>query len=129
MKFFIAIFALIIIFSSVVAPVFASEKNAIDAAVNSIDAGFGGEIITANGSDPDVTVHNLVGNAIKVFLGIMGTVALCIFIYSGIIWMTAGGTEARITTAQNSMIWAALGLFAVFASYMIIKFVITSLAF
>ncbi|KKR08281.1 MAG: hypothetical protein UT32_C0002G0044 [Parcubacteria group bacterium GW2011_GWC2_39_14] len=129
MKKLFVIFALIFLFCSLATVVFAGEKAAIDAAIDKIDVGFGSGIVTAKGGDPSTVTQELIGNAIKILLGIMGSVALCIFIYGGIIWMTAGGTPENITNAQNTMIWAAIGLFAIFASYMIINFLIGSLTF
>jgi len=109
--------------------VLAGEKEAIDSAVKAIDAGFKGEIITAEDKDPSETAQGFIGNAIKIILGIMGSIALCVFIYGGIIWMTSGGADQRISTAQNTMIWAALGLFVIFSSYMIITYLIDKFAF
>jgi len=125
MKQFLLI-AILLLFSFSIASVVLAD---VSPAVNKIDEAFKDTIVTANGADPDIAVHALLGNIIKTLLGIMGSVALCIFIYGGIMWMTAGGTEQTITKSQNTMIWAALGLFAVFCSYMIIKFLIKSLAF
>lgn len=74
-------------------------------------------------------INVIVGKLLKSLLGIIGLVALVIFVYSGIIWMTAAGVAKEIETAQNSMIWAAIGLFAVFISYALIKYAVGMLAF
>jgi len=108
--------------------VLADADAAINAAASKIDEGFSGQIVTASGGDPSNKVQSIFGEAMKIILGIIGSVALCIFIYGGIIWMTAGGTEQNISKAQNTMIWAALGLFAIFCSYMIVNYIIDKLA-
>jgi beta-lactamase regulating signal transducer with metallopeptidase domain len=100
----------------------------INAAVSKIEEGFSGQVVTAKGEDPSVTIQNKIGNALNVGLGIIGSIALCVFIYGGIMWMTAGGADQAITKAQDTMIWAALGLFAIFCSYMIVNFLIDKLA-
>ena len=79
--------------------------------------------------DPAVATSQLVGRIIKAALGIIGTIALIVFLYSGIMWMMAGDNSQTLTKAKQSMIWAALGLFAIFASYMIITYVIKAIAF
>jgi len=129
MKLLIIIFVLAFTLCSLGTVVWAGEKAALDDAVGKIDTAFGAGVVTAKGADPSEAAQGLIGDAIKILLGIMGSVALCIFIYGGIIWMTAGGTPENITNAQNTMIWAAIGLFAIFASYMIISFLIGSLTF
>jgi cbb3-type cytochrome oxidase subunit 3 len=107
----------------------ADEKAAIDNAVNKINTGFAGEIITSTAADPAQKTHEIVGKIISGLLGIVGTITLCIFIYGGIMWMFSGGKDQDVTKAQNTMIWAALGLFAILSSYMIINYVIDKLTF
>ena len=67
----------------------------------------------------------IVGKAISMILGIIGSAALLVFLYSGIMWMTSGGADKTIANAQKSMIWAAIGLFTVFFSYILVKYIIT----
>ena len=68
---------------------------------------------------------SIVGKAISLILGIIGSAALLVFLYSGIMWMTSGGVDKTIANAQKSMIWAAIGLFTVFFSYILVKYIIT----
>jgi len=68
---------------------------------------------------------SIVGNAISLILGIIGSAALLVFLYSGIMWMTSGGNEKTIGNAEKSMVWAAIGLFTVFFSYILVKYIIT----
>lgn len=74
-------------------------------------------------------ISGYAGKALYSILGIIGSVALLIFLYGGIMWMTAAGKPAQIDTAKDTMIWAALGLFAIFASYAIIQYVIKAMVF
>ncbi len=71
----------------------------------------------------------IVGGIIKVFLGIIGTFALLIFLYGGIMWMIAGGNEQAVVKAQKTLIWAALGLFVVFLSYTTVNYLINAFKF
>lgn len=103
-------------------------KQAVTEAVKRVETGFSSQTISG-GSDPAVATQELVGKAIKMFLGIVGTIALLVFLYSGIMWMLAGGKEAYVQKAESSMIWAALGLFVVFISYTIITYLIDKFRF
>ncbi|MEW6609876.1 MAG: pilin [bacterium] len=69
----------------------------------------------------------LAGKVINVILGIVGSLALIMFIYGGITWMTAGGNEQRVKTGRNILVWTVLGLVVIFSSYAILKFVFQAL--
>jgi len=97
--------------------------DAISGAVAAVDTFSGTDLVTND------NVPQLVGNAISQLLGIIGSVALVIFIASGIMWMMSEGNAEKISKSQKSMIWAAIGMFAIFASYTVMKFVINQLAF
>jgi len=75
-----------------------------------------------------VTVPGLIGMIIQRTLGFVGVIALVMFIYGGLTWMLASGNEEKIGSAKKTVIWAALGLVMVFASYLITNLVITTLA-
>lgn len=74
-------------------------------------------------------VAGYAGKALYSVLGIVGTIALLIFLYGGIMWMTAAGKSDQVDTAKETMIWAAIGLFAIFASYSIIQYLINNFNF
>ena len=103
-------------------------KKAVADAVQKVEAGFSSATVSG-GADPAAKTQELIGNMIKIFLGIVGTIALLVFLYSGIMWMLAGGKEAFVQKAESSMIWAALGLFVVFISYTIITYLIEKFRF
>lgn len=92
-------------------------------AINS--SGFGNFNINPLGDRTDI--RKIVGDVIRAILGIIGTIALIIFFYGGIQWMTSLGEEARIKKGRETMVWAGLGLVVVFASYTIVQFIISRL--
>lgn len=57
-------------------------------------------------------------------LSALGIVFLLLIIYSGLMWMTAGGNETKAGKAQNIIIQAIIGLIIVVAAYVISYFVI-----
>ncbi len=74
-------------------------------------------------------VPSLIGQALKVFLGIIGSLALVIFIYGGVMWMTSGGNPDKVKKAQGTLVWSILGLVVIFSSYVLVSSVITALTF
>ena len=71
----------------------------------------------------DADVPTFVGRIIKYLLGFLGTIALCMFIYAGILWMTAGGGSEKQGKALKIMLWTSLGIALMFSSYAVINFV------
>ena len=69
----------------------------------------------------------IIGQVIKAILGIVGSLALIMFIWGGLLWMTSGGNTDRLTKGRNTLVWAALGLVIIFASYALVHFVIEQL--
>ena len=126
MKTFLTLSLIIVMFFGAFSFVFA--QDAIDNAVDRVERGFGNNTVTG-GSTPDVKTREVIGKVINYALGIIGTFSLIVFIYSGIMWMLAGGDANMVTKAQDTMIWAALGLFVVFISYTIITYLIGKFVF
>jgi hypothetical protein len=71
-------------------------------------------------------IPTIIGNVIRAVLGIVGSLALLMFVYAGIRWMMAGGNQERIKKAKDIMVWTALGLVVIFASYAIVTFVLAA---
>lgn len=91
----------------------------------------GGEIVelpcplgsSQNCNDPRV----IIGNVIKVVLGLVGSLALVLFIYGGVVMMTSAGNSDRVTTGRNTLVWATIGLLVIFSSYTLVGFIIRSI--
>jgi len=69
----------------------------------------------------------IIGNIIKAVLGLVGVLALVMFIYGGILWMTSGGSEEQVKKAKDTLVSAIFGLAIIFFSYALSNFVITAL--
>jgi hypothetical protein len=74
-----------------------------------------------------LTVPSLIGRVISGALGVVGSLALLMFIYGGFMWMLSGGNDKMITKGKDTLMWAALGLVIIFMSYVIIHFIFTTL--
>jgi hypothetical protein len=76
----------------------------------------------------DITDPNiLIGKVIRAVLGLVGSLALVMFIYGGFTWMTAAGSSEKVTKGKNIIIWATIGLIVIFSAYALVKFVLTGL--
>lgn len=65
----------------------------------------------------------IIGNIIKGILGLTGVIALAAFVAGGVIWMTSGGNPDRVKKGRDILVWAVIGLFIVFSSYSILRYV------
>jgi hypothetical protein len=70
--------------------------------------------------DPRVTVMLI----IRTLLRLIGIVVLCLMLYAGFLWMTAGGNDTQVEHAQSLLRNAVIGLAVILASYSITIFVI-----
>ncbi|RMD50431.1 hypothetical protein D6827_04035 [Candidatus Parcubacteria bacterium] len=75
----------------------------------------------------DVSLPELIGKIINVFLSILGIVFLVLILYAGFLWMTAGGDGDKVDKAKKVMINATIGLVIVLSSYAISSFIINKL--
>ncbi len=82
---------------------------------------------SAAGGVPNKDLPTIVGAAIKVILVLLGIILLVLVIYSGIMWMTAGGNPERVTKAKDMLSQAVIGLGIALAAYAITYFVVDKL--
>jgi hypothetical protein len=88
---------------------------------------------TATIFDDTVDVGSLDGfmkvalNVSKFILGITGSASLAMFVYGGVMFLISAGSSEKVTQAKGILVGAVIGLFIVFASYMIIGFAINTM--
>ena len=46
------------------------------------------------------------------------------FIYGGLVWMTAAGSNEKVQKGKDILIWATVGLVIIFTSYALVRFVL-----
>ena len=81
--------------------------------------------LTGNQKSDDIPV--LLGKIINYAMGIIGSLALVMFIYGGLTWMLSGGNEELVKKGKNTVMWAALGIALIFTSYALVRFVIETI--
>ncbi len=109
-KYFILIIVLVILFSINYVPYVAKAVSLPDP-------------LHGQGDD----IPTLVGNIIKYVFGILGVLALVMFIYGGLMWMTSGGSSDKIKKGTGTLVWSVLGLALIFFSYALLDFVLGAL--
>lgn len=72
-------------------------------------------------------IYEVAGNIINVALGFIGIVLLGYLLYSGYLWMTAGGEDKKVEEARKQIKNAIIGLIILLASFAITDFVLTKL--
>ncbi|EKE07250.1 MAG: hypothetical protein ACD_18C00141G0007 [uncultured bacterium] len=80
--------------------------------------------IALGGSDLRVTVVKIINTV----LGLLGIIALGIVLYGGFTYMTAGGDEAKVSTAKKILTNGIIGLVIILSAFAITKFVLNKLA-
>lgn len=71
-------------------------------------------------------VGTVIGSAIKAGMGVMGSIALALFVYGGVLWMASAGNAERSKKGMQVVLWAAIGMFMILASYAIVKFIFST---
>lgn len=102
-------------------PILAAPVHAQDISSHLVDTADEAELSTS------ATLPQVIGDIINVALSILGVILLVLVIYSGFLWMTAGGDSGQTEKAKTIMINAVIGLIIILAAYAISNFVITSL--
>ena len=76
-----------------------------------------------SGTQEDVFV--IIGQVIRVVIGLLGVFVLGLLIYGGFLWMTAQGDPARVKKAINLMVSAVIGAVVVLSSFALSNFIIS----
>lgn len=72
-------------------------------------------------------VMELVINFGKFLLGIVGSLALLMFVYGGFTWLTSGGEPGKIDAGKKILINSVIGIAITFFAYIIVVFVVNAL--
>jgi len=59
--------------------------------------------------------------AIKILLGIAGSIAFGVFVYAGIQMVISQGNEEELTKTKNIFIWSLIGLAFITAAYALVR--------
>ena len=83
---------------------------------------------TAAKPEGTLDVKIIAGNAIKQFTGILGSLALLMFVYGGFLWLTSAGNSDQVKKGTGAMLWSGIGIVIIFSSYAILTLVFKALS-
>ena len=69
----------------------------------------------------------LIGIIINSVLGVVGSIALLMFVYGGLTWMTSAGNAEKVKKGRDIILWSAVGLVVIFSAYALTRFVLNTL--
>lgn len=117
---------LILIFSLVILLTFLSPQNVLaDTQEASNCKSADGNIALCNPLTVN-TPQELIGRIINAVLGIVGSLALLMFVYGGLTWMTSSGSQEKVKKGRDIIVWSAIGLAIIFASYGLVRILLTA---
>jgi hypothetical protein len=72
-------------------------------------------------------IRLLFARVISAALSIVGSFALLMVIYGGVLWLTSRGEPKPVQKGKDTLTWALLGLVIIFSSYVIVNALITGI--
>jgi hypothetical protein len=69
----------------------------------------------------------VVGQVIQKVLTIIGSITLLVFVIGGVMWLTSGGNQEKVTKGTKTMVYAVIGIVVIFSAYAILNTVIRTL--
>ncbi len=72
-------------------------------------------------------IRIIIAKLIRIFLGLLGIIAVAIVVYGGFIWMTAAGEPKKVSQAKMILTSGVIGLLIILASFAITQFIFNSL--
>ncbi len=82
------------------------------------------ESSTCNTTNADTNINNAVKLGLNLFSAIVGIISVVMIIVGGIRYITSGGDSGKVTSAQNTVLYAVIGLVVVALAQVIVKFVL-----
>ncbi|MBT5808628.1 hypothetical protein HOI18_05140 [Candidatus Uhrbacteria bacterium] len=69
----------------------------------------------------------VISRIIKAILGIVGAIALLMFVWGGLQWVLSAGSPDKIKKGKDTLVWAVIGLTVIIAAYALVIAVVTAL--
>lgn len=76
----------------------------------------------------NITIPDIIKRILSTVLGIVGAIALLMFVYGGIRWIMSGGSEEGVKAAKTTIQNATIGLLMIFFSYIILSAFLSAFA-
>lgn len=75
----------------------------------------------------ETDVRLIFARVISAALSIVGSFALLMFVYGGVMWMLSRGDSKMVSKGKDTLTWATLGLVIIFSSYVIVNALIAGI--
>ena len=75
----------------------------------------------------ETDVRVLFGRVIAGALSVIGSFALLMFVYGGVLWMTSRGDTKQVQKGKDTLTWAILGLVIIFSAYVLVNALIAGI--
>jgi cysteine-rich repeat protein len=72
-------------------------------------------------------IRLVIARFIRIGLSFLGVIAVCVVLYGGFVWMTAGGDPEKVDRAKRILINGGIGLVIILMSWSITTFIMTSI--
>lgn len=95
--------------------------------LDTVGANLNGQLPYAGSEEAGEKLPVIVGNIVRIILGLLGLIFLILVIYGGLRWMTAQGDSGAIESARDTIVHAVIGLVIVLSAYTITAFVFDKL--
>lgn len=76
--------------------------------------------------DPEAPIQSLSAIFINTLFGIAGSIALAMFVWGGVLWLTSAGNEKQVAKGRGVIQWTTLGMIMMFASYTLVSYLFSS---
>ncbi len=113
----VGVFAILFLFGMGVSDVRAEEAKSPPA--TSASGSADDSIIKTKLTNPIGTtdIKVILGQVLYKVLGVLGGITLLVFVVGGAYWLLSAGNPERVKKGTETMVWAVIGLFVIFASY------------
>lgn len=75
----------------------------------------------------DTPIQSLSAIFINALFGIAGSIALAMFVWGGMLWLTSTGNEKQVEKGKAIFQWTTLGIIMMFAAYALVTFLFSNL--
>ncbi|KUK76777.1 MAG: hypothetical protein XD93_0724 [candidate division WS6 bacterium 34_10] len=72
-------------------------------------------------------INELIIDALNLLIGATAVICVAVLIFSGIMYITASGDEAKVEKATKSLTYAIVGLVIAFIAVLVVQFVLKDL--
>lgn len=73
------------------------------------------------------SAQQVIGVVIRVLITFIGSIAMILYVWAGVIFMTAQGNAEKVKQSLLIFLWTSLGVLVVLGSYVIIDFIFLGL--